>query len=398
MDSGGALSAIACPATSQCTAVDAQGREVTFNPNEPGSPTATAVDTGGRLGSISCPTTSQCTAADVALGSGKEVTFNPGSPGGAVVATVDTSSDALAPLLAAVSCPSPSRRRRRQPRRGDHVRSAAPGSATSARVDDNALDAGGGGLTDVSCFSTSQCVAVDGATGAVVFNPASPGSTSSIFFNVLGGAGNRASRAPRRQRASWSMRVEMDTSLTPRLRALPLRCHSIRKETSRASASRVPRGPAACSSMLTAARLRSTERPDARSRPDRCDREPRRHRVSEHDPVHRGRRRRQRSHVRSALARLAGPARDCGRRDAAERRVPVDLGMRSTYAGTGTTHEITFDPVSPGTPRAVKIDSEAGQAGSAPYVACPTTSQCTAMSSFRDYTDWDTSTRPRLRP
>ena len=165
---------------------------MTFNPNAPGSPTATSVDTGGHLGSISCPTTSQCTAADVALGSGKEVTFDPGSPGGAVVATVDTSSDALAPLLAAVSCPTPSRCVGVD-NHGAEITfdPAAPGSATSARVDDNAVDAGGGGLTDVSCISTSQCVAVDGATGAVVFNPASPASTSSIFFNVLGGAGGK---------------------------------------------------------------------------------------------------------------------------------------------------------------------------------------------------------------
>ena len=39
------LDGVACPSTSQCTAVDFGGYEVTFNPNSPGNPTPTKIDT-----------------------------------------------------------------------------------------------------------------------------------------------------------------------------------------------------------------------------------------------------------------------------------------------------------------------------------------------------------------
>ena len=119
VDPGQIPTAIACPSTGQCTAVDLGGNEVTFNPAAPGSPTPASVDTAGLAG-VSCPSTSQCTAVDT---SGGEVTFNP----------------------------------------------AAPGSP--ARV---SLDATG--LTGISCPATTQCTAVDAGGGAVVFNPTSPGS------------------------------------------------------------------------------------------------------------------------------------------------------------------------------------------------------------------------------
>src|SRR5207253_10529149 len=75
-----ALYAVACPSTSQCTAVDAQGGAVTFDPKKPGSPTrilagCTGAYAGcGVLADVACPSTNPCTAVDH---DAQEVTFNP---------------------------------------------------------------------------------------------------------------------------------------------------------------------------------------------------------------------------------------------------------------------------------------------------------------------------------
>lgn len=65
---------MACPSTSQCTAVDNSGRQVTFDPTSPGTPRPTTIESGNQLDSVACPSTSQCAAVDRA---GNEVTFDP---------------------------------------------------------------------------------------------------------------------------------------------------------------------------------------------------------------------------------------------------------------------------------------------------------------------------------
>jgi hypothetical protein len=96
---GIALDGVACPSASQCTAVDAAGREVTFNPASPGTPTPAAVDSGKALFGIACPTTAQCTAGD---SFGREVTFNPLAPGTPTLTVVASSYY----YLNAIACPS----------------------------------------------------------------------------------------------------------------------------------------------------------------------------------------------------------------------------------------------------------------------------------------------------
>lgn len=54
---------MACPSTSQCTAVDDFGREVTFNPTAPGTPTPTMVDRQS-LEAIACSSPIRCVAVD----------------------------------------------------------------------------------------------------------------------------------------------------------------------------------------------------------------------------------------------------------------------------------------------------------------------------------------------
>src|SRR5437588_8146073 len=70
---------VACPSTSQCTAVDfGVGQQVTFDPGGPVSPAPTTIDSGNTLSSVACPAANQCTAVDYV---GQEVTFDPAAPG-----------------------------------------------------------------------------------------------------------------------------------------------------------------------------------------------------------------------------------------------------------------------------------------------------------------------------
>src|SRR5207244_830074 len=83
------------------------GREVTFNPTRPGRPTPITIaglkrsiacppwsgftgecieEGGGALSGLACPTSSQCTAVDLG---GRTVTFNPGLPLALTVSDVD---------------------------------------------------------------------------------------------------------------------------------------------------------------------------------------------------------------------------------------------------------------------------------------------------------------------
>ena len=68
---------VACPSTTQCTAVDNQGQQVTFDPSSPGDPTPTSIDPGNSPESLACPSTTQCTAVD---NEGQLVRFDPTAP------------------------------------------------------------------------------------------------------------------------------------------------------------------------------------------------------------------------------------------------------------------------------------------------------------------------------
>jgi hypothetical protein len=123
-DGGPPLEGIACPSSTQCTAVDNFGREITFNPTSSTAPLPVTIDDGNSLGAVACPTTSQCTAVD---SDGFELTFDPASP--------------LSPA------PTP-------------------------------VALGSGGMTAIACPSTSQCTAVDAVSQVITFNPNSPGDPS----------------------------------------------------------------------------------------------------------------------------------------------------------------------------------------------------------------------------
>jgi hypothetical protein len=114
VDSAAVDNAISCPSTTQCTAVDRGGEEVTFNPRTPtaAAPTPTHL-TAEDFVAIDCPTTTQCTAAPIA-DAGRQyandsvaITFDPKAPTNATTTTVQAympGGASVAPL-SGVSCP-----------------------------------------------------------------------------------------------------------------------------------------------------------------------------------------------------------------------------------------------------------------------------------------------------
>ena len=103
--SGASLAAVACPSTTQCTSVDSNGRELTFNPAALAGPTSAIVDpigqTGNTINGLACPSTTQCTAVD----SRNVATFDRLAPTTASVSAIDPTSISE---MNAVACPSTS--------------------------------------------------------------------------------------------------------------------------------------------------------------------------------------------------------------------------------------------------------------------------------------------------
>jgi len=101
-DTGQPLDEIACPAASQCTAIDETGNVVTSDPYSQGGGTNTALadtDDGNTLWWVACPSANQCSAVDNA---GVAVTFNPASPpANPTLTPIDSGTD-----LTGLACPS----------------------------------------------------------------------------------------------------------------------------------------------------------------------------------------------------------------------------------------------------------------------------------------------------
>ena len=64
IDSGDSLYGVGCSSVTQCTAVDGDGREVTFDPMAPGSPTPTGIPGAKELLGVDCRSASACVAVD----------------------------------------------------------------------------------------------------------------------------------------------------------------------------------------------------------------------------------------------------------------------------------------------------------------------------------------------
>jgi hypothetical protein len=177
IDAQAAYSAVACPAVSQCTAMDNFGDEATFDPGGSGSAGAASVDADADVVyGIACPSATQCTAVDDL---GAAATFDPQSPAGATVTSIVTGH----PLLA-VACPSLT-----QCTAVDDDRYAAtfdPQRPATAQYTDLQTPAVAS-ILGIACPSATQCTALDGAGDAVTFNPQSPGPRAPV--RVLPGPG-----------------------------------------------------------------------------------------------------------------------------------------------------------------------------------------------------------------
>ncbi|HEV3321387.1 MAG TPA: hypothetical protein VG147_04250 [Solirubrobacteraceae bacterium] len=190
------LVGVACPSASQCTAVNAAGQEVTFNPASPGTPTPITIDsllttTYDSLTSIACPSVGQCAAIDAA---GQEVTFNPASPGTLTPTTIDhhgAIEPGVSPVnfLVSVACPS-STQCTAVGYNGHEVtfNPASPSTASTMTVGSYQYS-----YKSVACPSITQCTAIDSYTRrAVTFNPTSPGTVTTIFIDRLSYLGSIA--------------------------------------------------------------------------------------------------------------------------------------------------------------------------------------------------------------
>jgi hypothetical protein len=175
IDPGGDLTGVSCPTRAQCTAVDTAGREITFTPGRPAAVTSAIVDPGGMDNAISCPSTTQCTAVDRG---GNDVTFNPRDPTAAAPGpTYLTAED-----FVAIDCPTntqctavPIADAGRQ-YANDSVAITfdpqAPTNPTTTTV--QAYVPGGAPVTPlsgVSCPRASRCVTVDHTGVVATFDP-----------------------------------------------------------------------------------------------------------------------------------------------------------------------------------------------------------------------------------
>jgi hypothetical protein len=155
-DSG--LTGVACPTTSQCTAIDGQGREVTFNPRQPRNRSLRRLE-HARLTAVWCWSTTDCVAVDHA---GGEVTFDPLNVTGRRPLRIDGHG-----ALTGLSCSS-STQCAAVDRDGGEVT-----FDPSGRRDPRRRELDNHELRGVSCPSTTFCVAVDSAGRTIAGDPRS---------------------------------------------------------------------------------------------------------------------------------------------------------------------------------------------------------------------------------
>jgi len=198
--------ALACPSTAQCTAVDTQGQEDTFDPQQATPPEPTAIDWGSDLSGIACPSTSQCSAVD---NHGNEFTFDPQEPAAltsrrassvslsevacvsagdcvAVGNPLDTAVafDPLGPAesinlpieetdgLSTLSCPTTSQCTATT--LGNEITFDPFGTGSPERSPELVQLDSGGWIAGVACPSSAQCTAVEDEGAAITFDPSSP--------------------------------------------------------------------------------------------------------------------------------------------------------------------------------------------------------------------------------
>jgi hypothetical protein len=164
--------ALACPSTAQCTAVDTQGQENTFDPQEPAPPEPTTIDWGSDLAGVACPSISQCTAVD---NHGGQFTFDPAAP-----TSIGTWSASPVSLFA-VACASTTECVGVGNPQDTAVMFDPLGLPASVTLPIEQVD----GLGAVSCPAASQCTATT-LGSEITFDPAVPGNAALVSISSGG--------------------------------------------------------------------------------------------------------------------------------------------------------------------------------------------------------------------
>lgn len=175
---GQALSSDTCISSSLCVAVDANGSEITFNPQSPAGAVSHPIDPGQNVTSVSCPSTSQCTAADA---SGDEVTFDPLTGAVATTANLDNPQGADGYVVArplTTQCTTAGKDG------GPAVtfNPQSPSTQSDLTLETDALGSGA-----IACVSVTQCtIAPAGGSEIETFNPQSQTETALIETQANG--------------------------------------------------------------------------------------------------------------------------------------------------------------------------------------------------------------------
>jgi len=164
--------AIACPDSTQCTAVDSQGQEVTFDPQQAEPAAARAIDWGNSLEDIACPSSAQCTAVD---NHGGQFTFDPAEPGAVTTwraSAVSLFGLACVSITECVGVGNP---------QNTAVTFDPVGAPSSSTLPIEEID----GLGAVSCPAASQCTATT-LGDEITFDPAMPNGAALVPIGAEG--------------------------------------------------------------------------------------------------------------------------------------------------------------------------------------------------------------------
>ena len=379
--SGGqqSLSAIACPAANQCVAVDGNGSVVTFNPASPGtSSTVTTIAPRTSLSGLVCPSASEC----IAVGGGVDATFDPSAPTGATVNTLEPATGSQD--LVAVACPSTSQCTAIDYASGDAVTfnptATGGGSVAAAPV------AGNYSLGSISCPSTAQCTTLDRYDGSQhTFNPATPGTINSVQIDATGNNTSTvvclsASECVATDSGGNEVTFDPTATTTPTPRAImpggglgalvcPSQTSCVATDGSIGVVSFDPAAPALATDHLVgvAGGLHGL----ACSSSSQCIAVDGAGNAITLDPTTAG-------NLRVSIA--SGTALQGVSCPSASQCTSVD----------GSGHELTFDPTSPGSPAARTIDGTNSITG----VACPATSECVGVDSAGNEIKFDPTASP----
>jgi hypothetical protein len=155
------LTAVSCPATTSCVAVDAVGRVIEFAPASPGTPQPVRIDAGSPLLGVSCPSARQCTT----MGPYDETTFDPFSAKAPTHGTIVTDHFFQA---SGVACATPTRclsiitghQATFDPERFKRPKLHQLASYTDAAI------------SGIACPTATECVAVDTDGSGISYDPA----------------------------------------------------------------------------------------------------------------------------------------------------------------------------------------------------------------------------------